>query len=412
MKQGIFDLNTTSLDQITSSYHQLQDLHELVDVLIDNNDYTEIPDGQTWIHHAWSGDMAAAEYYMPKGVPVKYVGYWFPEDGRAGRERHDHDPALEPESCARPPLPQLPARPGRRFHEHQLQRLHAADLRRHTRRAGPPEDPPRDARLDGRAPVVLRQRRRGAPSRRRPTAPGSSPGPNSAAGCERSRPLPRAHPAEPDRVWRPRWLWGTMAVPGGAWLAVLILVPVYVVLCVALGTIDPLFQSPIPVWNPFQWNGSTFVQLWHEFVGRDAFLLPPMIRTIWYTAAASALSLSIGYPVAYFVSRYGGRRKSFFLILLVAPFWISYMMRMLAWIDLLQTNGYVQQDPRVASPHVLGPSVHVDRRQVDNRHPRPRLRLHPLSHRRPLRRARPDRRAPSRRPRRISACRNGRPSGT
>jgi spermidine/putrescine transport system substrate-binding protein len=82
MKQGIYDLNTTSLDQITSSYHELQDLQELVDVLIDNNDYTEIPDGQTWIHHAWSGDMAAAEYYMPKGVPVKYVGYWFPEDGR------------------------------------------------------------------------------------------------------------------------------------------------------------------------------------------------------------------------------------------------------------------------------------------------------------------------------------------
>lgn len=82
MKQGIFDLNTTSLDQITSSYNELQDLQKLVDVLIDNNDYTEIPDGQTWIHHAWSGDMAAAEYYMPKGVPVDVVGYWFPKDGR------------------------------------------------------------------------------------------------------------------------------------------------------------------------------------------------------------------------------------------------------------------------------------------------------------------------------------------
>jgi spermidine/putrescine transport system permease protein len=68
-----------------------------------------------------------------------------------------------------------------------------------------------------------------------------------------------------------------------------------------------------------------------------------MLRTIWYTAAAAALSLGIGYPVAYFVSRYGGKRKSVFLLLLVAPFWISYMMRMLAWIDLLQTNGYVNR---------------------------------------------------------------------
>ncbi len=82
MKQGNYDLNTTDLDVITSSYNELQDLQRLVDVLIDNNDYTEIPDGQTWIHHAWSGDMAAAEYYMPKGVPVDVVGYWFPSDGK------------------------------------------------------------------------------------------------------------------------------------------------------------------------------------------------------------------------------------------------------------------------------------------------------------------------------------------
>ena len=41
-----------------------------------------MPDGQTWIHHAWSGDMAAAAGYMPKGTPVEVVGYWFPTDGK------------------------------------------------------------------------------------------------------------------------------------------------------------------------------------------------------------------------------------------------------------------------------------------------------------------------------------------
>jgi spermidine/putrescine transport system permease protein len=43
------------------------------------------------------------------------------------------------------------------------------------------------------------------------------------------------------------------------------------------------------------------------------------------------------------VARFGGRRKGLLLVLLIAPFWISYMMRMLAWIDLLQTNGYVNR---------------------------------------------------------------------
>jgi spermidine/putrescine transport system substrate-binding protein len=82
MKNGIFDLNTTSASQIAAAGQQLLDLAHLVNVHIDVNDYTEIPDGQMWIHHAWSGDMAAAQQYMPKGTPVEVVGYWFPPDGK------------------------------------------------------------------------------------------------------------------------------------------------------------------------------------------------------------------------------------------------------------------------------------------------------------------------------------------
>jgi spermidine/putrescine transport system substrate-binding protein len=82
MKNGIFNLNTTDHNQISLSRQSLQDLASLVDVHIDNNDYTEVPSGQIWIHHAWSGDMAAAASYMPKGTPVSVVGYWFPSDGK------------------------------------------------------------------------------------------------------------------------------------------------------------------------------------------------------------------------------------------------------------------------------------------------------------------------------------------
>jgi spermidine/putrescine transport system permease protein len=51
--------------------------------------------------------------------------------------------------------------------------------------------------------------------------------------------------------------------------------------------------------------------------------------------------LLLGYPIAYFVARYGGRRKGLFLILLIMPFWISYLMRMYAWQSLLERDGYV-----------------------------------------------------------------------
>ena len=45
---------------------------------IDNNDYTDVPTGKTWIHHAWSGDMASSYQYLPKGTSIDTLGYWFP----------------------------------------------------------------------------------------------------------------------------------------------------------------------------------------------------------------------------------------------------------------------------------------------------------------------------------------------
>ena len=82
MKNGIFDLNTTSTSQIQRSASSLRQLAQLTNVHIDNNDYSNVPSGQIWIHHAWSGDISAAAGYMPKGVSVDVVGYWFPPDGK------------------------------------------------------------------------------------------------------------------------------------------------------------------------------------------------------------------------------------------------------------------------------------------------------------------------------------------
>jgi spermidine/putrescine transport system substrate-binding protein len=82
MKNGIFNLNTTSPAQIAAAGKALQQLSTMTDVHIDNNDFTEVPSGQIWIHHAWSGDMAAAPAYLPKGVSPDVLGYWFPTDGK------------------------------------------------------------------------------------------------------------------------------------------------------------------------------------------------------------------------------------------------------------------------------------------------------------------------------------------
>jgi ABC-type spermidine/putrescine transport system permease subunit I len=137
--------------------------------------------------------------------------------------------------------------------------------------------------------------------------------------------------------------WIALAAPGIIWLVLLFIVPFYAVLAIAMGKLDQLFESPVAVWNPLQWSSSNVIDVARDLVGSASFAGPIVIRTVLYVAIGSLLCLLIGYPAAYFVARFAGRRKGLFLILLIAPFWISYMMRMLAWVDLLQTNGYANK---------------------------------------------------------------------
>ncbi|HZE17647.1 MAG TPA: ABC transporter permease [Mycobacterium sp.] len=139
---------------------------------------------------------------------------------------------------------------------------------------------------------------------------------------------------------RGRLLWIGLATPGAIWLLVLFVLPFYAMLSVAGGGINPFFQTSVPTWNPLHWSTANLSGVWSNIVGTGAFIGPAMLRTLIYTGIAALLSLAIAYPVAYFVSRYAGRRKALYLVLLIAPFWVSYMMRMLAWIDLLQQDGF------------------------------------------------------------------------
>jgi ABC-type spermidine/putrescine transport system permease subunit I len=135
-----------------------------------------------------------------------------------------------------------------------------------------------------------------------------------------------------------RWLWRTLAVPGVAWLSIFFLVALYAVLSVALGNQDSLSQ-PIPFWNPLDWNTGYLVETLRNFWQGQQFLTV-FLRTFAYVAIALALSLIIGYPVAYYAARHAGRWRGLVLLGLILPFWINYLMRMLAWINLLSPDGW------------------------------------------------------------------------
>ena len=148
---------------------------------------------------------------------------------------------------------------------------------------------------------------------------------------------------EPARsgVWYPRWFWPSFTLPGAAWLAVFFVLPFYVVVSVAFGTVDPLFRSPLPVYQPWWWSFATFSETFQKFAGADNFYLDALLRTLLYVASASAICLVVGYAVAYYTARHAGRHRGLILVLLVSPFWISYLMRIYAWQSLLQPDGYI-----------------------------------------------------------------------
>ena len=140
----------------------------------------------------------------------------------------------------------------------------------------------------------------------------------------------------------PKWLWPVFAVPGVVWLILLFLVPFYAVIGVAFGGIDPIFMNAIPSWNPAEWQYDSMLATIKGFLPGHSYWTV-LVRTTTYVALALTGSLVIGYPVAYYISRHAKKSKSTLLALLVLPFWVSYMMRMLAWVNLFSLNGYINK---------------------------------------------------------------------
>jgi len=154
-------------------------------------------------------------------------------------------------------------------------------------------------------------------------------------------------PKSPDVAPTPRRertsaLWPALAAPGVIWLVLFVVAPLYVVAAIVFGQIDPIFRTPVPVWNPLQWDATQFTYVLAR-IGPNQVFGPALIRTVVFVVTASVLCLLIAFPVAYYVARLSFRRKGLLLALLIAPFWISYMMRMLAWVNLLQDDGLVNR---------------------------------------------------------------------
>jgi ABC-type spermidine/putrescine transport system permease subunit I len=143
--------------------------------------------------------------------------------------------------------------------------------------------------------------------------------------------------------WFPRWFWPSFSLPATIFLLVFFLFPFYVVLAITFGGVDPILRQPVPAWNPLTWNTGVLSFTISNITHSDGLYRDAFVHTFVFVGVATFLCLVIGYPFAYFLARKAGRWRGVFLALFFAPFWISYMLRMLAWISLLQDDGYVNR---------------------------------------------------------------------
>jgi spermidine/putrescine transport system permease protein len=135
-----------------------------------------------------------------------------------------------------------------------------------------------------------------------------------------------------------------LLTPGLAFLAVFFLVP--------LGFLayQSLESGNIDFGYAFTWSfgnyGSAFTDYRAEF-----------IRSIEYAGIATILALVLSYPVTYWIAFRGGRWKNLLLLMIVAPFFVTYLIRTLAWETILSDNGLVVRT--LQHLHLVSPGGHL-----------------------------------------------------
>jgi len=130
-----------------------------------------------------------------------------------------------------------------------------------------------------------------------------------------------------------------LLLPGLAFLAVFFLVPTYYLANTSLQSGD-LF------------SGYAFTWAWSNYSDAITTYQAQFLRSLEYAALATVIALLVSYPLVYWIAFRGGRWKNLLLLFIVAPFFVTYLIRTLAWKTILGDEGFVVGVLR--DLHVLG----------------------------------------------------------
>jgi spermidine/putrescine transport system permease protein len=119
-----------------------------------------------------------------------------------------------------------------------------------------------------------------------------------------------------------------LLAPGLLWLLVFFAVPLYYMLEISLkeGTIETGYQ--------FTWHFQTYADAISNY---DEQLL----RSFWYAGLATLIAFAIGFPLAYAIAFRGGKWRNALLLVVILPFFTTYLVRTLSWQTILDDSGWV-----------------------------------------------------------------------
>jgi spermidine/putrescine transport system permease protein len=120
-----------------------------------------------------------------------------------------------------------------------------------------------------------------------------------------------------------------LLAPGLAWLALFFVLP--------LGF---LAHQSLEVQNPIDFS-YTFQWAWHNYSDAISTYNSQLVRSFEYAALATIIALVVSYPLAYWIAFRGGRWKNVLLLFIIGPFFVTYLIRTLAWETILADDGPV-----------------------------------------------------------------------
>jgi putrescine transport system permease protein len=141
---------------------------------------------------------------------------------------------------------------------------------------------------------------------------------------------------------RRRWLRRALLAPY-VWLLVFFLAPFIIILKISFA--DPLVAIP-PFTALLDWSASGLQKIQgtidnYIFLFEDGFYATIYLSSIKIAAVGTLLCLLLGYPMAYFIARQRPGRRNLLLLGVILPFWISFLLRVYAWIGLLNNHGVI-----------------------------------------------------------------------